>query len=64
MSEQKKDPEGSFLQSNSIAKEYYFLAAGFTAFFTAFFGATPLGAAFAFGATGAGAAGTTFSAAR
>ncbi|OHC72482.1 MAG: hypothetical protein A3H24_07905 [Rhodoferax sp. RIFCSPLOWO2_12_FULL_60_11] len=58
--EQKKDPEGSFSQSDSVAKEYYFLATGLAAFL----GAAPLGAAFAFGATAAGATGATFSAAR
>jgi hypothetical protein len=41
-------------------QEYYFLAAGFAAFF----GAAALGAAFAFGLTGAGATGTTLSAVR
>jgi hypothetical protein len=56
----RKDPEGSFLSSDSAAQECYFLAAGFAAFF----GAVPLGAAFAFGAVGAAATGTTFSAVR
>ena len=56
----RKDPKGSFLQSNIVAKEYYFLAAGFAAFF----GAAALGAALAFGAAGAGVTGTTFSAVR
>ena len=52
----RKDPKGSFLQSNIVAKEYYFLAAGFAA--------EASGAAFAFGLTGAGVTGTTFSAVR
>ena len=56
----RKDPKGSFLQSNIVAKEYYFFATGFTAFF----GAAALGAAFDFGAAGAGLTGTTFSAVR
>ena len=56
----KKDPEGPFPKNKSVAKEYYFLAAGFAAFF----GTTALGAAFAFGATVAGVTGTAFNAAR
>ena len=56
----KKGPKGPFLHRGVVATDDYFLATGFAVFL----GATALAAALAFGTTGAGTTGTTFSAVR